>query len=233
MFRRNGPTVAIKWCDKRSVYMLSTIHSADMVEVAKWGEPNGKMFKPKAIQDYIRNMRAVDIGDQMMSYNSFVRRSLKWYRKLFIHLINMLLLNSYILFKKYSHEKMTNEAFRESIVQSLINEAVEKCNWSLPPIVSTRKDGLNRLIERHFPTYIPAAVGAKRLRPTRPCYVCNSLPRIDGVKITRKWTSYWCPECKKPLCVDYCFMVYHTVKDFKTSALNYRVDNYVLQVGHD
>lgn len=56
VFRQNGPTLAIRWCDKRAVYIISTIHSADMIEVSKWGEPNEKMFKPRAIQDYIHNM---------------------------------------------------------------------------------------------------------------------------------------------------------------------------------
>ena len=151
-----------------------------MIEVSKWGEPNGKMFKPRAIQDYIRNMRAVDVGDQMMSYHCFVRRSLKWYRKLFIHLVNMLLLNSYILFKKYGQEKMSNEIFRESIVEGLLQDGVQNCNWTLPPSVSNKKEYCSRITERHFPGYIPCALGAKRLRPSRPCYVCTNLPQIHG-----------------------------------------------------
>ena len=31
-FQRNGPVLAIRWCDKRAVFMLSTIHDAKMVE---------------------------------------------------------------------------------------------------------------------------------------------------------------------------------------------------------
>ena len=225
VFRRNGPILAIRWCDKRAVYMLSTIHQADMLEVKKWGEPLGKIFKPRAIQEYISRMKAVDLGDQMMSYHCFVRRSLKWYRKLWIHLINMQLLNAYILFKKYSGTKMTNEQFRESIVQSLVEEGMRNCNWTLPAIVCNRTDESPRLFERHFPCYIPGAIGAKRARPSRACYVCSKLPAVDGVKICRKWTSFWCPECKKPLCVDYCFKLYHTVSDYQSVALHYRLDN--------
>ena len=222
LFRRNGPLLAIKWCDKRSVYMLSTIHAAEMVEVNKFGEPNNKMWKPKAIQEYISNMRAVDVGDQMMSYNCFVRRSLKWWRKLFIHFLNMVLLNSFVLFRKYSGKKLGHEEFRESIVKSLLHEGMITSAWPLPPIVGNRHEGDARLCERHFPDYIEAAVGAKRGRPSRPCYVCATLPRIDGVRFKRKWTSFWCPDCKKPLCVTFCFKIYHTVKDYKTAALEYR-----------
>ena len=31
-FQRNGPVLAIRWCDKRAVFMLSTIYDAKMVE---------------------------------------------------------------------------------------------------------------------------------------------------------------------------------------------------------
>ena len=30
-----------------------------------------------------------------------------------------------------------------------------------------------------------------------------------------KRTSYWCEECRKPLCVVPCFKIYHTERDFK------------------
>lgn len=164
-----------------------------------------------------------------MSYNCFVQRSLKWYRKLFIHLVNMLLLNSYIMFKKYAQEKMSNESFRESIVEALLEDGVQNCNWTLPPLVSNKKEDCSRITERHFPGYIPCALGAKRLRPSRPCYICTNLPQINGVKICRKWTSYWCTDCKKALCIDYCFKVYHTVNDYKTAALQFRVDSLLMQ----
>ena len=225
VFRRNGPVLAIRWCDKRAVYMLTTIHDASMVEVRKYGEPDNKMWKPRCIQEYISNMRAVDVGDQMMSYNCFVRRSLKWWRKLFIHFINMVLLNSYILHKKYSRNKLSNEEFRESVVRSLIEEGLETCSWSLPAIVSNKHDNPSRLTERHFPEFIPCALGAKREKPSRPCFICSHLPMVEGQKVAKKWTSYWCAECKRPLCINFCFKTYHTVSDYKSAAFEYRLRN--------
>ena len=40
-------------------------------------------------------------------------------------------------------------------------------------------------------------------------FVATSL----GICIKR--TSYWCEDCRKPLCVVPCFKIYHTEMDFK------------------
>ena len=80
------------------------------------------------------------------------------------------------------------------------------------------------LSERHYPSFIPAAIGTKRARPKRPCHICVNLPIVDGVKLLKRWSSYWCSECKKALCIDYCFMAYHTFKDYKTEAMKYKLN---------
>ena len=223
VFRRNGPLLALKWFDKRSVYMLTTIHDGVMINTGKVNLNNEEIWKPEAVHEYVKYMRAVDLGDQMMSYNNILRRSHKWWRKLFIHILNMALLNAYILHSKYGTKKLSHEDFTLSVISQWLEEGVNTCNWNLPPIVSNRMEGDARLHERHFPSHIPCAVGAKRLRPSWPCFVCSQIPRIEGVVVSRKWTSFWCEECKKPLCLDFCFKVFHTVNDYKSAALDYRI----------
>ena len=72
VFRCNGPLLAIKWCDKRAVTVLTTIHVAINVATNKtdaWG--NG-ILKPLAIVDYINKMGGCDTSDQLISYYSFL-----------------------------------------------------------------------------------------------------------------------------------------------------------------
>ena len=64
----------------------------------------------------------------------------------------------------------------------------------------------------------------KRSRPTRPFHVGVNLPIVDGVKLSKRWSSYWCSESKKALCIDYCFMAYHTFKDYKTEAMKHKLN---------
>ena len=226
VFRRNGPILALKWYDKRAVYMLSTIHDAKMVNTGRVSLGGDAIWKPEAINDYVKQMKAVDLGDQMMSYNTILRRSHKWWRKLFMHILNMVLLNAYILHTKYGDKKLSQEDFKIKVISQLIDESVEICNWDLPPLVSNRNEGPNRLTERHFPKHIPGAIGAKRSKPSRPCYLCSQIPRVEGIKVSKKWSSFWCAECKKVLCIEFCFETYHTVYDYKSAGLDYRIQRW-------
>ena len=35
----------------------------------------------------------------------------------------------------------------------------------------------------------------------------------------KKYTSYWCPICKHALCIDPCFRIYHTEKDYTSEII--------------
>ena len=78
----------------------------------------------------------VDKGDQLMSYYSFLCRSVKWI-KLFDHMLNMLMLNASILHNKFATEKTTHEGFREAVVKNLVEEGIKTCNLTLPCLLYT------------------------------------------------------------------------------------------------
>ena len=224
MFRRNDALLALKWADKCAIYMITTIHDAKMVDTGKRHfNSNERLFKPEPVVQYISKMGGVDKRDQLMSYYSFLHRSVKLWRKLFVHMLNMLMLNAFILHNKFATKKITHERFREAIVKNLVEEGIKTCNLTLSSQISHRYVEDLRLSERHYPSFIPAAIGAKRARPTRPCHVCANLPIIDGVKLSIR-SSYWCSECKKALCIDYCFMAYHIFKDYETEAMKHKVN---------
>ncbi len=146
----------------------------------------------------------------MLGNYTFLRKSLKWWRKLFIHMLNMVVLNSYILNKKFGKEKLSHEEFRQKIVTFLIEEGLETCAIKVEIVHGMGNDNEARLRERHFPENIPAALGAKRKKPSRVCFVCNKLNKLG--KGEKRWTSYWCPDCSKPLCPHNCFRKFHTQK---------------------
>ena len=222
VWRRKGPLLALKWCQKRAVYMISTIHSAVLVETKKVDSENRKIWKPKCVVDYVKKMGGIDRGDQLLTYNNFLRKTVKWSLKLNLHLINLCLVNAWIIFRKFANERIGHDDFRGKIVDSLLKEGLPEANLKPPAIASSRLEKVCRLDERHFPSFIPAGIGGKRNRPCRECYVCRSLPRVGGDRRVRKrYSSYWCAECQKVLCVNFCFMVYHTKEDYKTSALDH------------
>lgn len=71
----------LKWKDKRDVPLLSTKHSNETVTVQK----RGNIRKTKVIVNYNEGKSSVDISDQMAAYCSPLRKSLKWYKKLYLN----------------------------------------------------------------------------------------------------------------------------------------------------
>ena len=77
VFRCNGPMLAIKWCDKRAVTVLTIIHAAVHVVTNKTDAQGNRILKPLAIVDYINKMGGCDTSDQLMSYYIFLFSSIK------------------------------------------------------------------------------------------------------------------------------------------------------------
>lgn len=195
--------LALKWQDKREVRMLTTLHTADMVHTGK-KDPVKKtdISKPKCIVDYNTNMGAVDRTDMLQSSIQSVRKSVKWYKKLFFHLLDMTLLNSHAVYKMKTGENIPVADFQLKLVKELL----AKYKISKPRSTSRKApdtDSPLRLTERHFISQFSKDQGTNK-QPRKRCVVCSK-------KNIRKETTYCCPSCDVPLCVIPCFKNYHTL----------------------
>ena len=56
--------------------------------------------KPTVVADYNQYMLGVDKMDQLISYYSFLHKSIKWWRKVFFWILEVAAVNSYILYKE-------------------------------------------------------------------------------------------------------------------------------------
>ena len=76
MIWRSHENIAVcKWKDKRDVLSISNAHVPQMVPVTnRRGE---EKMKPNLIGDYNANMSGVDRSDQMLSYNSALRKTIR------------------------------------------------------------------------------------------------------------------------------------------------------------
>jgi len=91
--RTRGDLTAILWRDKR---VLTNIH--DPPAEGNFCDNNWKPIKPQIVVDYNHHMGYVDKGDRMAETYSIKCRTWKWTKKLFFHLFDLAILNSYILF---------------------------------------------------------------------------------------------------------------------------------------
>ena len=97
---RNGNLLVMGWKDKRVVLMVSTYHDTEMrnkVTVDKGGKQR-EVRKPACVLDYTKYMGCVDRSDHYCTTYAFIRKSLKWWRKLFFWCLEVCIVNSYIIY---------------------------------------------------------------------------------------------------------------------------------------
>ena len=79
-------------------------------------------MKPKVVLDYNKGRQGIDLLDQLSAYCTYLRRSIKRYRKVAFELIfGASIANSYLIYKEnYATDNITIFQFRESLVRSLL-----------------------------------------------------------------------------------------------------------------
>ena len=159
-------------------------------------------------------MGGCDTSDQLISYYSFLQKSIKRWKKLFIDLLNMLLLKAHILNSKYGCKKLDHQGYVEYMANYSITEGSVNCSLkrTLVQCHSTQNDTQGTVampMDLHLPQLIPRNDGSKR-KPSRPCFACKgSWCDIWAKRITKRCTGIWCGTCKKPLCITPCFKIFH------------------------
>lgn len=184
--------------------MLSTAHNTSVSSVMK--RPKGSREKkpipcPTCIQDYNLFMGGVDLTDQYLSYYSLTqRRTIKWWKKVFWRMIDIAILNSWIIFRSNfpDSEINTHRLFRLELIHELVQPLLTR--------LASPEGGLSyskgrkptacdkRLLGKHFP-YKQSERGR--------CVVCYNEKTLTGSRKAKKTTSY-CPKCKS------CFESFHT-----------------------
>ena len=153
-------------------------------------------------------MLGVDKIDQLVSYYSFLHKSVKWWRKVFFWFLEVSVVNSYIIYKEQAktsgNKFISHLAYRRKLIEMLTEPL--RSTSSATPHRARRAQNLERLqpTTRHF---------LQRGNKRRDCYVCSE--REEGG--TRHLTLYECKTCTEhpALCPAPCFQNYHTKKNYK------------------
>ena len=81
----------------------------------------GKAMILARVQDYNRHMQSVGKSDHMMNSYSIKRQTWQRTKTLFFHLLDLTILNSFIIFSSYA-SKLSHRQFRLTLVRDLIQE---------------------------------------------------------------------------------------------------------------
>ena len=199
---RDNKVMIVKYADKKDVHVISTIHDDSTVHVDARGPRRPAADRPVAISDYNKNMGGVDKMNQLLHPYDPCRKTLKWFRKVVIHLLHISMMNAWIVYKKSGGTK-TLLQFHQMVIAQLLFSDDEHQDNDVPAVES-----LLRLTQKHFPDVIPPT--DKKSRAQKRCRVCWARDKV------RRDVRYHCPDCptNPGLCFPACFKAYHTQMEY-------------------
>ena len=177
-----------KWKDRRDVFTMSNMHRVVMAPTKN--RRGDVRMKPNTMRDYNQYMSGIDHSDQMLSYNTSLRKTLRWY-KVGVHIIEIFLYNSHFLYNKSKSQdkQLTYLQFREKVVECFVEPR-------------RRVEGMRPYANFHYLIKIPET--EKKKIVTQRCANCYK----DGKRRESRFMCRFCPD-NPVLCVDPCFRAYH------------------------
>jgi len=160
-------------------------------------------MKPKTVLEYNPTMGGVDKLDKRIKPYQSHRKTVKWYIKVFFHLIDIAVYNSYILYTKIPPQKeVTYINYLNSLIQEMSSKSkLIRSKKGRPTKIS--KSTEVRLTGYHAPSKILKPDGKVK---QSNCHFCM----LNG---KRKATSFICTTCDKRLCIGNdeanCFEKFH------------------------
>ena len=220
-WEREPPCLALQWLDNKVVSVITTIDNANVKgQVSrKVKTPGGawtsvQVPRPVAIAHYNDYMNAVDRSDQMLGTQNVLRKCVRWWKTLFFHLIDIAVVNSFILFKEHQAQFPDESALKRPAGYSLTSyrdEIVRQLcgfpEYDHPPVHATAKPArpppdLGLYVTEHMPAFS---------EERKMCVVC-----WKREKKNLRVNTY----CKAPQCNRYmhiatndknCFELFHSL----------------------
>ena len=214
-WERDPPVLALQWLDNKVVSMLTTIENAnDSLQVRRKTKTAGvwstKLVKqPQAIATYNKYMNGVDRSDQILATYNVLRRCKRWWKVLFFHLIDIAVVNSYILFREHQAQFPDFEELRRPKEYSLLQYRAEIVRqicgfpeYSDPPVRSAGRPVSPHEFESvHMPVF-----GEER----RNCVVCYKKSRVQQ-RVFSKCSADQCEGKHMHVTKDKnCFLEFHS-----------------------
>lgn len=219
-YRTNGPLLACAWYDRRMVYLLTTIHVAETTDgpttVSRRVEKGVRTDVPcpPAVIDYIKYMRGVDRADQLIELYNAGRKSRKWWKRLFFHLLECSILNAHIIYKSVSTSQASSAVhdllqFRLELAEQLVGGKSFRIRRCRSLLTSEREDRLNSSLD-HLPEVVDC---------TLQCIVCAKYGEIKKLSRSeyRHRTNIVCSHCRVHLCLHKernCFQKFHKLQNY-------------------
>lgn len=207
---RDQGVLYLQWKDRRVVNMMSTAHTANKFVLSKrrkkvgnsWTEISVK--KPMLIHEYNKGMLGVDKSDQLIGSYDVLMKSVRWWKTLFFHSIDIAVVNSFILFEEYRRQhpeipELSRSAyfdqfsFRLELIEQLLGYDERLPGPAVHPVPTRNAPQA----QKHQP---------KKIERYRNCKLCYEQRKVE------QKTNVFCETCAVNLCFTAsrnCFARWH------------------------
>ena len=115
----------------RLVRMIRTIPDATIVNKGrKDGKTNMDIKKPYTVGQYNKFIKGIERADQYLSYYSVLKRTVKWSKKVVLHLLNCVLFNAFFVYRTLNTNKVKYKNFLHEVGRSWISEVQNRSESS-------------------------------------------------------------------------------------------------------
>ena len=199
VFKKHLSLTYVHWKDKRDVFCLSTFHGNTMSNFTTRRLDTRDIQRPDLVSSYNKYMGGVDHMDQMLSYYTIGKKTIKWYKRIFWRLIDMAIVNSFVLYNMcHPLKRMSHNVFRLQLADSLVTDWMNAKSLIVVSLGRRPLRSDNRLQGKHL-----ATSSTKRSR----CMVCGNKKQPNGKRRDKK-TNIFREKCKVHLCLGKCFETY-------------------------
>ena len=178
----------------------------DMEDVPSKYQPNTIKKKPSSVIVYNKTMGGVDDVDKILEPYATSRKSMKWYKKIFFHLLDISVYNSFNIYIKITGKNVSYKEFLIMLLEELFSEHELERKAIGRPVAPINID-VTRMKGQHFPTRANLS----------NCVFCYR----RGIRAS---TSFECKTCMVKLCIDgkngNCFADFHTLENFTKEFLS-------------
>ena len=112
--------------------------------------------------------------------------------------------------------------FRIELVKHMLSNAWQQ-PWGIVPLPDPLNCSLCWLINTLLSPYQAKKGVGESIQAMLVSYVMSARGIVrcwfEDSYTPKKYTSYWCPICKCALCIDPCFRLYHTEKDYTSEII--------------
>jgi len=218
---RGTDITAVVWKDTKVVNLLSTFVGADPVmKVKRFDKKLKKHVEvdcPAIIKTYNKHMGGVDLLDGLLGRHKIKTRSRKWYIRLFYHMLDVTIVNSWLLHRRIQEGKGENKTL--TLVQFRKELAISLCK--VGQVTTPKRGRPSKEIQDNIEKKRKLGTKKGEVAPTKDI-------RLDGIQhwpIDRttktrckmpgcdSYTWIKCSKCDISLCCGksrVCFTNYHT-----------------------